>query len=71
MLLIKIKAKAGIKIKINQFDWYALSKSRCSKWTKAFVNPHPGHGVPKIDFQMQGMQMSIPVVALSMTEKNK
>ncbi len=68
---MKSKVHTGIIRKINQLDWYALTKSKWSKWTSAFVNPQPGHGVPKIDFQIQGIQTSIPVVDLSKTEKMK
>jgi hypothetical protein len=61
----------GKTIKINQFVSTAFFKFNFNRQIKAVVKPHPGHSIPKIDFQRHGIQISIPNVACRIVENKK
>ena len=61
----------GKTININQFVSTACFRFNFIRLIKAVVKPHPGHSIPNIDFQRQGIQISMPVVACRIVENKK
>ena len=59
----------GIIININQLDLSAEFKFSPKISINAVVRPHAGHLILKINFQIQGMHMSISVVYFKKEEK--